>query len=171
MNSYGDGAEVRPRRTIVPAGLAQRLGEIARRVDHAGCDSLSVMDHFFQIEFVGPAESDMLEAYTTLGFLAGITRQVKLGALVTGVTYRHPGVLAKMVASLDVLSQGRAWLGIGAAWYEREHVGRVGPSASRKARNRRPRCPSAGPHSWPLPVRGSYTPRFRESLPLAWRQH
>jgi len=106
-----------------PAGLAQRLGEIARRADDAGFDSLSVMDHFFQIEFVGPAESDMLEAYTTLGFLAGITRRVRLGALVTGVTYRHPGVLAKMVASLDVLSQGRAWLGIGAAWFEREHAG------------------------------------------------
>jgi len=106
-----------------PGRLAQRLAEIARIADEAGFAGLWVMDHFFQIEFVGPAENDMLESYTTLGFLAGITRSVRLGTLVTGVTYRHPGVLAKTVATLDVLSSGRAWLGIGAAWYEREHAG------------------------------------------------
>jgi len=83
-----------------------------------------VMDHFFQMEPAGfPASDPMLEAYTTLGFLAGRTETVQLGALVTGVTYRHPGLLAKIVATLDVLSGGRATLGIGAAWYDREHAG------------------------------------------------
>ena len=85
---------------------------------------LSFMDHFFQIEPTGrPAESNMLEGYTTLGFLAAHTSTVQLGLLVTGVTYRHPGLLAKIVTTLDVLSQGRAALGIGAAWFEREHLG------------------------------------------------
>lgn len=79
------------------------------------------MDHYFQI-FGDPAR-DMLEAYTTLGFVAGQTSRVKLGTLVTGVTYRHPGILAKTVSTLDVLSGGRAYLGIGAAWFDREHKG------------------------------------------------
>jgi F420-dependent oxidoreductase-like protein len=81
------------------------------------------MDHHFQIPMVGAAELDMLEAYTTLGFLAGQTSKVGLGTMVTGVTYRHPGILIKQVTTLDVLSGGRAWLGIGAAWFEREHLG------------------------------------------------
>ena len=82
------------------------------------------MDHFFQIEPTGlPAESNMLEGYTTLGYLAAHTSTVSLGLLVTGVTYRHPGLLAKTVTTLDVLSGGRAVLGIGAAWFEREHRG------------------------------------------------
>jgi F420-dependent oxidoreductase-like protein len=81
------------------------------------------MDHFFQIPMVGPAEREMLEGWTTLGFLAGHTRRARLGTLVTGVTYRHPGVLVKIASTLDVLSGGRAWLGIGAAWFEREHAG------------------------------------------------
>jgi F420-dependent oxidoreductase-like protein len=81
------------------------------------------MDHFFQIPIVGPAEQEMLEGYTALGYLAGVTERVKLGTLVTGVTYRHPGVLAKTVSTLDVLSSGRAYLGIGAAWFDREHHG------------------------------------------------
>ncbi len=84
---------------------------------------LSVMDHYFQMEFNGGAEDPMLEAYTTLGFLAARTSTVRLGALVTGVTYRHPGLLAKIATTLDVLSGGRATLGIGAAWYDREHHG------------------------------------------------
>lgn len=84
---------------------------------------LSVMDHYFQMEFNGGAEDPMLEAYTTLSFLAAHTETVQLGALVTGVTYRHPGLLAKIATSLDVLSGGRATLGIGAAWYDREHEG------------------------------------------------
>jgi len=103
--------------------LGERLAEIARTADDAGFASLWVMDHFFQIPPVGRVELDMLEAYTTLGYLAGHTRRARLGTLVTGVTYRHPGVLVKAVTSLDVLSGGRAWLGIGAAWFEREHTG------------------------------------------------
>jgi len=103
--------------------LGAKLAEIARAAEGAGYDSIWVMDHFFQIPMVGAAELDMLEAYTTLGYLAGQTSRVKLGALVTGVTYRHPGLLAKQVTTLDVLSGGRAYLGIGAAWFDREHAG------------------------------------------------
>jgi F420-dependent oxidoreductase-like protein len=80
------------------------------------------MDHYFQMEARAPAEEPMLEGYTGLGYLAGVTSKLQLGLLVTGVTYRHPGLLAKIVATLDVLSEGRAFLGIGAAWYEREHL-------------------------------------------------
>jgi F420-dependent oxidoreductase-like protein len=99
------------------------LAEIARAAEHAGFYSLWLMDHFFQIPWVGPAEDEMLEAYTALGFLAAHTQRIRLGTLVTGVTYRHPGILAKTATTLDVLSGGRAYLGIGAAWYEREHAG------------------------------------------------
>ncbi len=106
-----------------PSALSPKLGDIARAAEGAGYDSIWVMDHFFQIPMVGAAELDMLEAYTTLGYLAGQTSRVKLGALVTGVTYRHPGLLAKQVTTLDVLSGGRAYLGIGAAWFDREHAG------------------------------------------------
>nr|MDT0664704.1 LLM class F420-dependent oxidoreductase [Micromonospora sp. DSM 115978] len=103
-----------------PGRLGQDLVEIARTADAAGIDTLAVMDHFFQIEYVGPPENEMLEAYTTLGFLAGVTDRIRLLTLVTGTAYRHPGVLAKTVTTLDVLSGGRAWLGIGAAWFEGE---------------------------------------------------
>jgi F420-dependent oxidoreductase-like protein len=106
-----------------PAGLAQTLRGVASAADAGGFDSLWVMDHFFQIPPVGPAETDMLEGYSTLSFLAAVTRRVRLGTLVTGVSYRHPGVLVKTVTTLDVLSGGRAQLGIGAAWFEREHRG------------------------------------------------
>jgi F420-dependent oxidoreductase-like protein len=82
----------------------------------------TLADHFFQMEEVGHAEDPFLEGYTSLGFLAGQTQSITLAMLVTGVTYRYPGLLAKTVTTLDVLSQGRAMLGIGAAWYEREHV-------------------------------------------------
>lgn len=78
------------------------------------------MDHFFQIRSIGPSEQEMLEAYTTLGFLAAHTRRAKLMTFVTGVHYRYPGILAKIVTTLDVLSGGRAWLGIGAGWNEEE---------------------------------------------------
>ena len=81
------------------------------------------MDHFFQISMIGPPEQDMLEAYTTLGYLAACTSRARLLTLVTGAVYRHPGILAKMVTTLDVLSGGRAWLGIGAAWNEEEARG------------------------------------------------
>jgi F420-dependent oxidoreductase-like protein len=82
-----------------------------------------VMDHFFQIRNVGPAENEMLEGYSALAFAAGHTNRIKLGTMVTGVTYRHPGILVKTATTLDVLSHGRAYLGIGAAWNEQEHRG------------------------------------------------
>lgn len=103
--------------------IAQKLAAIARTADDAGFASIWLMDHLFQIRSIGNVEEEMLEAYTTLGFLAAQTRRVRLGTLVTGVHYRHPGVLVKQVTTLDVLSGGRAWLGIGAGWYERESRG------------------------------------------------
>jgi F420-dependent oxidoreductase-like protein len=106
-----------------PAGTATKLAEVASIVDEGGFASLSVMDHFFQMDAFFTAEEPMLEGYTTLGFLAGLTQNVQLRLLVTGVTYRYPGLLAKNVTTVDVLSQGRGELGIGAAWYEREHAG------------------------------------------------
>jgi F420-dependent oxidoreductase-like protein len=103
--------------------LADRLDETARVADQGGVSLLSVMDHHFQMEMLGGPAEPMLEGYTTLGHLSGITERVRLTLLVTGVTYRHPGLLAKQVMTLDVLSRGRAVLGLGAAWYEREHLG------------------------------------------------
>ncbi|MBO0836754.1 MAG: TIGR03560 family F420-dependent LLM class oxidoreductase [Actinobacteria bacterium] len=103
--------------------LGSQLAAVARTADEAGFDSIGVMDHFFQIGLIGPPEQDMLEAYTTLGYLAGCTSRARLLTLVTGVVYRHPGVLAKIVTTLDVLSGGRAWLGIGAAWNAEEASG------------------------------------------------
>lgn len=106
-----------------PGSTGPTFGRIARNAEHAGLRSLWVMDHFFQIQVIGPPELDMLEGYTALAFAAGQTSSIELGTLVTGVTYRHPGLLAKTVTTLDVLSGGRAWLGIGAAWNEEEHRG------------------------------------------------
>jgi F420-dependent oxidoreductase-like protein len=106
-----------------PATLGQDLAAVARGADDAGFEFLSVMDHFFQIPLIGPADREMLEAYTTLGYFAGCTSRIKLVTLVTGVVYRHPGLLAKIVTTLDVLSGGRAWLGVGAAWNEEESRG------------------------------------------------
>jgi len=106
-----------------PARLGADLAAVARTADDAGFEFISVMDHFFQIPVVGPADREMLEAYTTLAYLAGHTSRAKLVTLVTGAIYRHPGVLAKIVTTLDVLSGGRAWLGIGAAWNEEESRG------------------------------------------------
>ena len=103
-----------------PEKIGQQLAEIARSAEQAGFYSLWVMDHFFQIGGVGPIENEMLESYSTLAYLAGLTNTVKLGTMVTGVVYRHPGVLIKTVTTLDVLSGGRAYLGIGAAWNEQE---------------------------------------------------
>src|SRR5205814_5979483 len=94
-----------------------------RRAEEAGFDSFWVMDHFFQIRGVGAPEEPMLEAYAALSFVAGQTSKIKLGTMVTGVTYRYPGILIKTVTTLDVLSGGRAYLGIGAAWNELEHLG------------------------------------------------
>jgi F420-dependent oxidoreductase-like protein len=106
-----------------PPRLADDLAWAARIADDAGFEFLAVMDHFFQIGVVGPPEHAMLEGYTTLGYLAALTRRVKLITLVTGAVYRQPGILAKIVTTLDVLSQGRAWLGIGAAWNDEESRG------------------------------------------------
>jgi F420-dependent oxidoreductase-like protein len=106
-----------------PASIAPTLAAVASAAEESGVSHLSVMDHWFQMEAFAPATEPMLEGYTTLGFLAAHTSTVTLGLLVTGVTYRHPGLLAKTVATLDVLSGGRGELGIGAAWYEREHEG------------------------------------------------
>ncbi|WP_432069960.1 LLM class F420-dependent oxidoreductase [Streptomyces sp. AA1529] len=107
-----------------PQALPSVLTATARAADEAGFSALTLMDHWFQMEQPGTTAYDpMLEGYTTLGFLAAQTRHLSLGLLVTGVTYRHPGLLAKTVSTLDVLSGGRAMLGIGAAWYEREHHG------------------------------------------------
>src|ERR1700679_410912 len=106
-----------------PARIAPRLLDIARAAEEAGFYSLWVMDHFFQISMIGPPEHDMLEGYTTLGYLAGLTRRVKLGTMVTGVVYRYPGILVKTATTLDVLSGGRAYFGIGAAWNEQEARG------------------------------------------------
>lgn len=106
-----------------PSKIATTLGNIAQAADGAGFDSLWVMDHFFQIAAAGPAENDMLEGYSTLTYLAGLTKKVKLGTLATGVIYRYPGILVKTVTTLDVLSQGRAWFCIGAGWFEREAKG------------------------------------------------
>lgn len=109
------------------AGGDDRIGpavkELAQRAEAIGIRTMSFMDHFFQMDWMAPAEDPMLEGYTALGFVAGATSALRLRLLVTGVTYRHPGLLAKTVTTLDVLSGGRAELGIGAGWYEREHVG------------------------------------------------
>jgi F420-dependent oxidoreductase-like protein len=106
-----------------PARMADTLAETARVAEQAGFSTFTVMDHYFQMEYAGSAAEPMLEAYTTLGYVAGLTERMTLGVLVTGVTYRHPGLLAKIVTTLDVLSGGRARLGIGASWYEREQRG------------------------------------------------
>jgi F420-dependent oxidoreductase-like protein len=106
-----------------PAGLAPALAATARAAEEGGCTTFTLMDHWFQMESLATSQDPMLEGYTALGFVAAHTATMTLGLLVTGVTYRHPGLLAKTVTTLDVLSEGRAQLGIGAAWYEREHLG------------------------------------------------
>lgn len=114
--------------------LAERLTETARVADQGGVAQLTVMDHWFQMEVLGGPPEPMLEGYTTLGYLAAVTERVRLSLLVTGVTYRHPGLLAKTVTTLDVLSGGRGMLGIGAAWYDREHEGLGVPFPSMRER-------------------------------------
>jgi F420-dependent oxidoreductase-like protein len=105
-----------------PATTAATLAEVARAAEEAGFTSLWVMDHLLQIPQVGREWEDMLESYTTLGYLAGVTERIRLGTLVTGITYRNLAHLAKIVATLDVLSGGRAMCGLGTAWFEREHA-------------------------------------------------
>src|SRR5215471_10663729 len=106
-----------------PAGLGQDLANVARLADDLGFSTLSLMDHYFQIGMIGPPELPMLEGYTGLAYLAAHTRRINLGTMVTGVHYRHPGLLAKIVTTLDVLSGGRAFLGIGAGWNADESRG------------------------------------------------
>ena len=109
-----------------PGGTAiigSRLAEIGQAADEAGFYSLWVMDHFFQIRGVGQPEEPMLESYSALSYLAGFTKRARLGTMVTGVVYRYPGILVKTATTLDVLSGGRAYFGIGAAWFEREALG------------------------------------------------
>jgi F420-dependent oxidoreductase-like protein len=106
-----------------PSAIAPTLAQTARIADEAGFSTFTLMDHYFQMEGSGSADEPMLEGYTALGYVAAVTRRMTLGLLVTGVMYRHPGVLAKIVTTLDVLSEGRARLGIGASWYEREQLG------------------------------------------------
>ena len=105
------------------AAIGPTLGDLAQTAEGIGVRTLSVMDHWFQMEMLWPAEEPMLEGYTTLSFAAAKTERLRVRLLVGGVTYRHPGLLAKTVTTLDVLSGGRAELGLGAAWYEREHRG------------------------------------------------
>jgi alkanesulfonate monooxygenase SsuD/methylene tetrahydromethanopterin reductase-like flavin-dependent oxidoreductase (luciferase family) len=127
-----------------PAEIAATLTSAAEIAEQEGLAEFSVVDHFFQMEHVAPAEEPMLEAYATLAYVAARTKRIRLAALVTGVLYRYPGVLAKLVTTLDVLSGGRAQLGLGASWYEREQRGLGVPVVS--VRNRvvlQPRCQSA----------------------------
>ncbi len=104
-----------------PESIAPTLAATARAAEDGGADQYTLMDHWFQIPPIGPPTMPMLEGYTALGFIAAQTERIRLGLLVTGVTYRHPGLLAKTVTTLDVLSGGRAQLGLGAAWFEQEH--------------------------------------------------
>jgi F420-dependent oxidoreductase-like protein len=106
-----------------PEALGRELATVARTADEAGFEYIAVMDHFFQIAVAGPAEKEMLEGYTTLAYLAACTSRAALLTVITGVHYREPGLLAKVVTTLDVLSGGRAWLGIGAGWNEEESRG------------------------------------------------
>jgi hypothetical protein len=115
-------------------GIGPKLAEIGTTADEAGFASLWVMDHFFQIQSVGDVDEPMLEGYSALNYLAGVTERVKLGTLVTGVHYRYPGLLVKTATTLDVLSGGRAYLGIGAGWNERESRGLGVPFPSTRER-------------------------------------
>jgi F420-dependent oxidoreductase-like protein len=106
---------------VAPGDLFATVAAQATAADASGFDTVMVMDHFFQLPMLGPPEREMLECYTLLGALAGVTNQARLGALVTGNTYRNPAILAKTVTTLDIVSGGRAQLGIGAGWFDVEH--------------------------------------------------
>jgi len=108
---------------VPDTALFERVASMAGKAEESGFDSLFVMDHFYQLPMLGPPEWNMLEAYTLLGALAAHTRRARLGTLVTGNTYRNPALLGKIVTTLDVISGGRALLGIGTGWFEQEHTG------------------------------------------------
>ena len=105
-----------------PASIAPMLRDTAVAAEEVGANWFTVMDHWFQMEAYRTAHDEMLEGYTALGYIAAVTKRVKIGTMVTGVTYRHPGLLVKTATTLDVLSEGRSFFGVGAAWYEREHL-------------------------------------------------
>lgn len=105
------------------AGFADDIKEIVTKAEESGFYSVWVMDHFFQLPMIGPAENDMHEGYSMLSYIAGLTSKIKLGTMVTGNIYRNPGVLIKTVTTLDVISKGRAYFGIGTGWFEREALG------------------------------------------------
>ncbi|NDJ54245.1 MAG: LLM class F420-dependent oxidoreductase [Chloroflexi bacterium] len=120
-----------------PTGLTNlgpQLGQLAQVAERSGFESIWLLDHLFQMEMAGSLDDPMLEAYTTLGYLAALTQSAQLGVMVTGVIYRYPAMLVKVLTTLDVLSGGRAWLGIGASWYEREARGLGIPFPSLKDR-------------------------------------
>ena len=100
--------------------ITDTLKNLIMKAENSGFDSFWVMDHFHQIQFVGRPEEPMLEGWTVISMLAAITSKIKLGTLVTGIIYRYPSVLAKIAATLDVLSKGRLFMGIGAGWNEEE---------------------------------------------------
>jgi F420-dependent oxidoreductase-like protein len=108
---------------VAPDQLFERVVATAVAAEEAGADAVMVMDHFYQLPLLGPPDHEMFESYTLLGGLAARTSKARLGTLVTGVTYRNPAILAKIVTTLDVISKGRAFLGIGAAWFDTEHAG------------------------------------------------
>jgi F420-dependent oxidoreductase-like protein len=108
---------------VAPDDLFERVAAVAVAAEESGFDTVMVMDHFYQLPLLGPPDHEMLESYTLLGAIAARTTRAKLGTLVTGVTYRNPAILAKIVTTLDVISRGRAFLGIGAAWFDVEHQG------------------------------------------------
>lgn len=129
------GLQIPQFRPSTTATMGSWFAEIAQAAEENGFYSLWVMDHFFQLGgWLGKPENPMVEGYTTLGYLAGVTQKIKLGLMVGGVIYRHPSVVIKMVTTLDVLSGGRMYFGIGAAWYERESVALGLPFPSMKAR-------------------------------------
>jgi F420-dependent oxidoreductase-like protein len=130
-----------------PGSIGPRVAKLVQLADQAGFDTLWAMDHMFQIPINGPSTDPLLEAYALLGFTAGHTERIRLGALVTAVSYRHPGLLIKTLTALDVLSQGRVWLGIGAAWHEEE----------------------ARAFGLPFPPRAERYERLEETLQLAHR--
>ena len=145
-----------------PRNIGKKLAEIARIADSAGFYSLWVMDHFFHVgQGYGPLEAPMLEGYSTISYLAAVTQQIKVGLMVTGNIYRHPGILVKTVTTLDVLSGGRAYLGIGAGWYEREAKG-LGvpfPSSKRELIERLEETLQIAKHMWrgdQSPFKGKY---------------
>ena len=129
------GLQVPHYRPSTPETRREWLKETAQTIEAGGFYSMWVMDHFFQLGgTLGDPETEMMEGYTTLGYLAGVTEKLKLGLLVGGVIYRYPAIVVKLVSTLDVLSGGRMYFGIGAAWYEHESLSLGLPFPEKKVR-------------------------------------